>query len=314
MRHLVTGGAGFIGSHLIDALLDDGNAEVICVDNFLTGRKDNIATWIDDPRFELIRHDVCEPLRIEVDRIWHLACPASPRWYQANPIATTKTNVLGTLNMLGLARRCNARLLLASTSEVYGDAQVNPQPETYWGHVNNIGIRSCYDEGKRVAESLCFDYARYHGIDVAVARIFNTYGPRMASDDGRVISNFISQALCGRPLTIYGDGQQTRSFCFVSDLVAGLIALMNSGEQGPINLGNPNETTIEELAELIAQNLNPGTEVLFHPLPADDPQRRRPVIDRAQKLLNWQPRVPLQRGLASTAESLRQQLNSLLFV
>jgi len=308
MRHLVTGGAGFIGSHLIDRLMADPNARMICVDNFLSGSRSNLAPWLSDPRFELIRHDVVEPLYVEVDRIWHLACPASPRVYQRNPIATAKTCVQGTLNMLGLARRCGAQLLLASTSEVYGDPVLMPQPENYRGHVNCTGPRACYDEGKRIAETLCFDYARMHGVSIAVARIFNTYGPRMASGDGRVVTNFISQALRGESLTVYGTGQQTRSLCFVDDLVDALVALMDSGLEGPFNLGNPQEITISDLAQRVIQLIDPALGVVHQSLPVDDPQRRCPVIDRAQAQLGWEPRVSLDEGLKTTAADLSRQL------
>ena len=305
--HLVTGGAGFLGSHLIDRLMESGD-EVICLDNYFTGRKANIARWIGHPRFELIRHDVTEPIKLEVDRIWHLACPASPIHYQCNPVKTAKTSFFGTYNMLGLARRVGARLLLASTSEVYGDPEVHPQPESYWGAVNPIGVRSCYDEGKRIAETLCFDYQRMNGVDVRVARIFNTYGPRMLPDDGRVVSNFIVQALRGEPLTLYGDGRQTRSFCYVSDLVEGLIRLMNGAYSGPINLGNPTEFTIRKLAELVRMQINPDLGLVEHPLPQDDPQQRQPAIDLARQQLNWQPTVSLEQGLAPTIDSFRNLL------
>ena len=307
--HLVTGGAGFLGSHLIDRLMDAGD-EVICLDNYFTGRKGNIARWIGHPRFELIRHDVTEPIKLEVDRIWHLACPASPIHYQFNPVKTAKTSFLGTYNMLGLARRVGARLLLASTSEVYGDPEVHPQPERYWGSVNPIGVRSCYDEGKRIAETLCFDYHRMNGVEVRVARIFNTYGPRMLLDDGRVVSNFIVQALRGEPLTLYGDGRQTRSFCYVSDLIEGLIRLMNGDHAGPINLGNPDEFTIRELAELVRTQINPALPLVEQPLPQDDPQQRQPAIDLARQQLNWQPTVSLEQGLAPTIDSFRNLLGS----
>ena len=305
--HLVTGGAGFLGSHLIDRLMEAGD-EVICLDNYFTGRKANIARWIGHPRFELIRHDVTEPIKLEVDRIWHLACPASPIHYQFNPVKTAKTSFLGTYNMLGLARRVGARLLLASTSEVYGDPEVHPQPESYWGSVNPIGVRSCYDEGKRIAETLCFDYQRMNGVEVRVARIFNTYGPRMLLDDGRVVSNFIVQALRGEPLTLYGDGSQTRSFCYVSDLVEGLIRLMNGESTGPINLGNPEEFTIRELAELVRQQIKPDLPLVEKPLPQDDPRQRQPAIDLARQQLDWQPTVSLEQGLAPTIDSLRNLL------
>ncbi|MDC3044232.1 SDR family oxidoreductase [bacterium] len=305
--NLVTGGAGFLGSHLIDRLMEAGD-EVICLDNYFTGRKANIACWIGHPRFELIRHDVTEPIKLEVDRIWHLACPASPIHYQFNPVKTAKTSFLGTYNMLGLARRVGARLLLASTSEVYGDPEVHPQPESYWGSVNPIGVRSCYDEGKRVAETLCFDYQRMNDVEVRVARIFNTYGPRMLPDDGRVVSNFIVQALRGQPLTLYGDGSQTRSFCYVSDLVEGLVRLMNSESSGPINLGNPNEFTIRELAELVRMQINPNLQLVERPLPQDDPQQRQPAIDFARQQLDWQPTVSLAQGLSPTIDSFRNLL------
>jgi UDP-glucuronate decarboxylase len=304
MRILVTGGAGFIGSHLIDRLMEAGH-EVICLDNFYTGRKQNILKWINHPYFEVIRHDITEPIRLEVDQIYHLACPASPVHYQYNPVKTIKTNVVGTLNMLGLAKRVKARFLLTSTSEIYGDPEVHPQPEDYRGNVNPIGIRSCYDEGKRVAETLTFDYHRQNNIDVRVARIFNTYGPRMLENDGRVVSNFVIQALRGIPLTIYGNGSQTRSFCYVSDLVEGLIRLMNGEYVGPINLGNPEEYTVLELAQKIQNMVNPGANIQFKPLPEDDPQRRQPDITRARNLLDWQPTVPLTEGLKLTIEDFR---------
>ena len=305
--HLVTGGAGFLGSHLIDRLMEAGD-EVICLDNYFTGRKANIARWIGHPQFELIRHDVTEPIKLEVDRIWHLACPASPIHYQFNPVKTAKTSFLGTYNMLGLARRVGARLLLASTSEVYGDPEVHPQPESYWGSVNPIGVRSCYDEGKRIAETLCFDYLRMNDVEVRVARIFNTYGPRMLPDDGRVVSNFIVQALRGEPLTLYGDGSQTRSFCYVSDLIEGLIRLMNGDHTGPINLGNPAEFTIRELAELVRQQIRPNLSLMEKPLPQDDPRQRQPAINLARQQLNWEPTVSLEQGLAPTIDSFRNLL------
>ena len=305
--HLVTGGAGFLGSHLIDRLMESGE-EVICLDNYFTGRKRNIARWIGHPRFELIRHDVTEPIKLEVDRIWHMACPASPIHYQFNPVKTAKTSFLGTYNMLGLARRVGARLLLASTSEVYGDPEVHPQPESYRGHVNPIGIRSCYDEGKRIAETLCFDYKRMNDVEVRVARIFNTYGPRMLIDDGRVVSNFIVQALRQQPLTLYGDGSQTRSFCYVSDLIEGLIRLMNGSHTGPMNIGNPDEFTIRQLAELVRERINPDLALIHKPLPQDDPQQRRPLIDLARQELGWQPTVSLEQGLGATIESFRNVL------
>ena len=308
-RHLVTGGAGFVGSHLVDRLMQQGD-EVICLDNYFTGRKDNIRQWIGHPSFELIRHDVTEPIKLEVDRIWHLACPASPVHYQFNPIKTAKTSFLGTYNMLGLARRVGARLLLASTSEVYGDPEVHPQPESYRGCVNTIGIRSCYDEGKRIAETLCFDYHRMHGVQVRVARIFNTYGPRMLENDGRVVSNFIVQALRGQPLTLYGEGSQTRSFCYVDDLVQGFLKLMEGEHAGPINLGNPGEFTIRQLAELVRERINPALEFVFEPLPQDDPLQRQPVITLAQQQLGWNPSVPLAAGLDRTIADFRARLSA----
>ncbi len=309
MRILVTGGAGFLGSHLIDRLMEAGN-EVICLDNFYTGRKQNVLKWMGNPYFELIRHDITEPIRLEVDQIYHLACPASPVHYQYNAIKTVKTNVMGTLNMLGLAKRVKARFFLASTSEVYGDPDVHPQPETYWGNVNTIGIRSCYDEGKRMAETLTFDYHRSNDVDIRVVRIFNTYGPRMLPNDGRVVSNFIVQALQGKPLTVYGDGSQTRSFCYVSDLVEGFIRLMEGDFIGPVNLGNPGEYTILQLAETIQRMVNPDAELTFEPLPQDDPKQRQPDITRAKKYLNnWQPTVQLEEGLEKTIAYFRDRLN-----
>ena len=306
-RNLVTGGAGFVGSHLIDRLMDAGE-EVICLDNYFTGRKSNVAQWFGHPRFELLRHDVTEPIRLEVDRIWHLACPASPVHYQYNPIKTAKTSFLGTYNMLGLARRVGARLLLASTSEVYGDPEIHPQPESYRGCVNTIGIRSCYDEGKRIAETLCFDYQRMHGVEIRVVRIFNTYGPRMLPDDGRVVSNFIVQALRGEPLTLYGDGSQTRSFCYVDDLVDGLLRLMNGNHSGPINIGNPNEFTILQLAELVRAKINPSIDIALLPLPQDDPLQRQPLIELAQQELAWTPAIELSQGLDSTIQYFQELL------
>jgi len=306
-RNLVTGGAGFLGSHLIDRLMEAGE-DVICLDNYYTGRKDNVRHWIGHPSFELIRHDVTDPIRLEVDRIWHLACPASPVHYQSNPIKTAKTSFLGTYNMLGLARRVGARLLLASTSEVYGDPEVHPQPESYRGCVNTIGIRSCYDEGKRIAETLCFDYQRRHGTEIRVMRIFNTYGPRMLPDDGRVVSNFIVQALQGQPLTLYGEGSQTRSFCYVDDLIAGMMALMNGDHPGPINIGNPGEFTIRQLAELVRDRINPSLPLTTQPLPQDDPLQRQPVIDLARSELGWEPKVSLEEGLTPTIAYFRERL------
>ncbi|MBV5257764.1 SDR family oxidoreductase [Synechococcus moorigangaii CMS01] len=307
MRILVTGGAGFIGSHLVDRLMTEGH-EVICLDNFYTGRKHNLLKWIGNPYFEMVRHDITEPIRLEVDQVYHLACPASPIHYQFNAIKTVKTNVIGTLNMLGLAKRVKARILLASTSEVYGDPEVHPQPETYHGNVNPNGIRACYDEGKRMAETLAFDYHRANGVDIRVARIFNTYGPNMLPNDGRVVSNFIIQALQGKPLTVYGDGSQTRSFCYVSDLVEGLMRLMNQDFIGPVNLGNPDEYTILELAQTIQNMVNPDVPVAFEPLPQDDPRQRQPDITRAKTYLNWQPTVPLQQGLEKTIAYFRDRL------
>jgi UDP-glucuronate decarboxylase len=307
MRILVTGGAGFIGSHLIDRLMAEGN-EVLCLDNFYTGHKRNIAKWLSNPYFELIRHDITEPIRLEVDQIYHLACPASPVHYQYNPVKTVKTNVMGTLNMLGLAKRVRARFFLASTSEVYGDPEVHPQPEEYRGNVNCIGIRSCYDEGKRMAETLAFDYYRDNNVDIRVARIFNTYGSRMLENDGRVVSNFIVQALRGEPLTIYGDGSQTRSFCYVSDLVDGFIRLMNGDYIGPVNLGNPGEYTILQLAQTIQNMINPGAELVYKPLPQDDPKQRQPDITKAKTYLGWEPTIPLQEGLKMTIEDFRDRI------
>ena len=309
MRNLITGGAGFLGSHLVDRLMQN-DEEVICLDNYFTGRKSNISNWIGHPNFELIRHDVTEPIKLEVDRIWHLACPASPIHYQFNPIKTAKTSFLGTYNMLGLARRVGARFLLASTSEVYGDPEVHPQPESYRGCVNTIGIRSCYDEGKRIAETLCFDYERMHGSEVRVMRIFNTYGPRMLPDDGRVVSNFIVQALQGKSLTLYGDGNQTRSFCYVDDLIEGMVRLMNGNTTGPINIGNPNAYTIRQLAELVRDRINPKLEMISKPLPQDDPLQRQPMIELAKQELGWEPKVSLEEGLRPTIEWFRETLKS----
>ncbi|MBV9389144.1 MAG: SDR family oxidoreductase [Chroococcidiopsidaceae cyanobacterium CP_BM_ER_R8_30] len=307
MRILVTGGAGFVGSHLIDRLMTDGH-EVICLDNFYTGHKRNILRWLNHPRFELIHHDITDPIRLEVEQIYHMACPASPVHYQYDPIKTVKINVMGTLNMLGLAKRVHARFLLASTSEVYGDPTVHPQREDYRGNVNPIGIRSCYDEGKRIAETLTFDYHRQNSVDIRVARIFNTYGPRMLENDGRVVSNFVIQALQDIPLTVYGDGSQTRSFCYVSDLVEGLMRLMNRAYIGPVNLGNPDEYTILELATVVQKLVNPKVKIEFAPLPEDDPRRRRPDTTKALTWLSWQPTVPLQQGLKLTVEDFRERL------
>jgi UDP-glucuronate decarboxylase len=300
MRIVVTGGAGFIGSHLCERLLADGH-QVICLDNFFTGRRENIEHLFDDRQFELLRHDVIEPILLEVDQIYNLACPASPIHYQYNPVKTVKTNVMGTMNMLGLAKRVHARILQASTSEVYGDPHIHPQTEDYWGNVNPIGIRSCYDEGKRVAETLMMDYHRQNQVDIRIARIFNTYGPRMMENDGRVVSNFIVQTLKGEELTIYGSGEQTRSFCYVDDLVDGLIGLMNVKEwHQPVNLGNPNEFTIKELAEEVAKVCGCPLRIRNEPLPQDDPRQRQPNIERAKALLNWQPTIQLHEGLERT--------------
>ncbi|WP_204102199.1 MULTISPECIES: UDP-glucuronic acid decarboxylase family protein [Spirulina sp. CCY15215] len=307
MRILVTGGAGFLGSHLIDRLMQAGH-EVICLDNFYTGSKRNIRQWLENPNFEVIRHDVTEPIRLEVDQIYHLACPASPVHYQYNPVKTIKTNVIGTLNMLGLAKRVKARFFLASTSEVYGDPEVHPQPEEYRGNVNPIGIRACYDEGKRVAETLSYDYHRQNGVDIRVVRIFNTYGTRMLPNDGRVVSNFIVQALQGKSLTIYGDGSQTRSFCYVSDLIEGFIRLMNSDRTQPVNIGNPGEYTILQLAQTIQNMVNPDAKLTFKALPQDDPQQRQPDITRAKEWLGWEPTVPLDEGLKLTIDYFRDRL------
>lgn len=309
MRILVTGGAGFLGSHLCDRLLKDGH-EVICLDNFFTGRKGNIAHLLGRPDFELVRHDVIDPFKFEVDQIYNLACPASPPHYQYNPIKTTKTSVMGAINCLGLAKRVKARVFQASTSEVYGDPEVHPQPESYWGHVNPIGRRSCYDEGKRVAETLFFDYHRENKVDIRIVRIFNTYGPRMHPNDGRVVSNFIVQALKGEDLTIYGDGTQTRSFCYVDDLIEGFVRLMNQAETvGPVNIGNPGEFTMLQLAELTLKLVGGRSKIVHRPLPADDPKQRRPDITLAQKHLNnWTPAVQLEEGLKRTIEYFRTQV------
>lgn len=309
MRVLVTGGAGFLGSHLIDRLMAQGH-EVLCLDNFYTGHKRNILNWVGHPYFELIRHDITEPIRLEVDRIYHLACPASPVHYQYNPVKTIKVNVLGTLNMLGLAKRVKARFLLASTSEVYGDPNVHPQSEEYWGNVNCIGTRSCYDEGKRVAETLAFDYHRQNNVDIRVMRIFNTYGPRMLENDGRVVSNFIVQALKGIPLTVYGDGSQTRSFCYVSDLIEGMIRLMDGDYIGPVNIGNPGEYTILELAQTIQKMVNPDAKLTFKPLPQDDPKQRQPDITKAKKWLDWEPKISLEEGLKLTIDDFRSRMEA----
>ena len=310
MRILVTGGAGFIGSHLCERLLDEGQ-EVLCLDNFFTGRRENILHLLNNPHFELIRHDVTLPILLEVDQIYNLACPASPVHYQYNPVKTVKTNVMGAINMLGLAKRVRARILQASTSEVYGDPLVHPQTEDYWGHVNPIGIRSCYDEGKRIAETLMTDYHRQNKVDIRIARIFNTYGPRMLENDGRVVSNFIVQALRGEPLTLYGEGEQTRSFCYVDDLIGGLITLMNAdGLNDPINLGNPGEFTIKQLAEEVIKICGSKSRLIHLPLPADDPRQRRPDITKAQTLLGWKPTIPLHEGLERTVADFRKRVKT----
>jgi len=305
-RILVTGGAGFIGSHLCDRLISSGN-DVICVDNLFTGSKDNIRHLLNNPYFEFIRHDMTQPIFIECDQIYNLACPASPKWYQKDPIFTFKTSVYGAMNCLGLAKRTGARVLQASTSEVYGDPHVHPQDESYWGNVNPIGIRSCYDEGKRAAETLFFDYHRKHGVEVKIIRIFNTYGPRMDVGDGRVVSNFIVQALKNEDITIYGDGSQTRSFCYVDDLVEGMIRLMNSREDftGPVNIGNPDEHTIKELAEMVIGLTGSESKIVYKPLPSDDPTRRKPTIELARDELGWEPQVKLMEGLGKTIDYFR---------
>jgi UDP-glucuronate decarboxylase len=305
-RVLVTGGAGFLGSHLCDRLLAAGN-DVLCVDNFFTGSRDNVLHLLDNPHFELMRHDVTFPLYVEVDEIYNLACPASPIHYQHDPVQTTKTSVHGAINMLGLAKRVGARIMQASTSEVYGDPAVHPQPEEYWGNVNTIGPRACYDEGKRCAETLFFDYHRQHRLDIKVIRIFNTYGPRMHPNDGRVVSNFIIQALKGEPITIYGDGQQTRSFCYVDDLIEGFLRFMDTpaGVTGPINLGNPGEFTMLELAEKVVRLTRSDSTIVHKPLPQDDPKQRRPDIAKARALMNWEPAVPLDEGLDRTIAYFR---------
>jgi UDP-glucuronate decarboxylase len=307
-RILVTGGAGFIGSHLCERLIANQN-DVLCVDNFFTGTRDNIAHLIGNPHFELLRHDVTQPLRVEVDRIFNLACPASPVHYQFNPAQTVKTSVHGAINMLGLAKRTKARILQASTSEVYGDPTVHPQTEEYWGNVNPIGPRACYDEGKRCAETLFFDYHRQHGVEIKVIRIFNTYGPRMHPNDGRVVSNFIMQALRGEDITIYGDGTQTRSFCYVDDLVEGMLRMMDSPQDitGPINLGNPTEFTMQELAQMVIRLCASKSALVNRPLPQDDPRQRQPNISRARTMLNWDPKVGLEAGLLRTIAYFRGQ-------
>jgi len=310
-RILVTGGAGFLGSHLCRRLLDDGH-EVLCVDNFFTGRRANVASLLENPRFELMRHDVTFPLYVEVDEIYNLACPASPVHYQFDPVQTTKTSVHGAINMLGLAKRTRAKIFQASTSEVYGDPSIHPQPESYWGNVNPIGPRSCYDEGKRCAETLFFDYHRQHRTRIKVARIFNTYGPKMHPNDGRVVSNFIVQALKGDPITLFGDGEQTRSFCYVDDLIEGFVRLMDSEDSvtGPVNLGNPGEFTMRELAMQVLELTGSKSPIEFRPLPADDPRQRQPDIAQAREKLGWQPTIPLKDGLVKTIEYFDQLLRN----
>jgi UDP-glucuronate decarboxylase len=307
MRILITGGGGFIGSHLCDRLIREGH-DIVCLDNFFTGSKDNIRHLIGHPNFELIRHDIIEPILLEVDQIYNMACPASPVHYQYNPVKTTKTSVMGMINMLGLAKRTRARILQASTSEVYGDPLVHPQTEDYWGHVNPIGVRSCYDEGKRVAETLCMDYHRQNKVDIRIVRIFNTYGPRMAENDGRVVSNFIVQALRGKDLTVYGDGSQTRSFCYVDDLVEGLVRMMNQdGFIGPVNLGNPMETSIIEFAKRIIALTGSKSQIIHKTLPADDPKQRQPNISLAKERLQWYPTVEVDQGLKHTVAYFRDR-------
>lgn len=310
-RVLVTGGAGFLGSHLCERLIEAGH-DVLCVDNYFTGRRSNVAHLLESERFELMRHDITFPLYVEVDEIFNLACPASPVHYQHDPVQTTKTSVIGAINMLGLAKRTGAKIFQASTSEVYGDPKVHPQPENYWGHVNPIGLRACYDEGKRCAETLCFDYRRQHQLEIKVARIFNTYGPRMHPADGRVVSNFIVQALKGRPITIYGEGHQTRSFCYCDDLIEGFLRLMDTPKEvaGPINLGNPVEFTMLELAEAVIDLTGTSSELSFKPLPVDDPQQRQPDISQANELLGWAPKVALREGLQRTIEYFDRLLGS----
>ena len=312
MRILITGGAGFLGSHLCERLLVKGN-EVICLDNFFTGRKENISHLLDDKNFELVRHDVTEPILLEVDQIYNMACPASPVHYQYNPVKTVKTSVMGAINMLGMAKRVKARILQASTSEIYGDPLVHPQTEDYFGNVNTLGLRSCYDEGKRVAETLFMDYHRQNGVDTRIARIFNTYGPRMLENDGRVVSNFIVQALRGDDLTVYGSGEQTRSFCYVDDLVEGIIRLMNAEAEDihlPVNIGNPGEFTMNELATEVAAAVGTEIKIKHLPLPQDDPKQRQPNIERAKNLLNWQPTIPLAEGLKKTVAYFAGRINS----
>lgn len=310
-RILVTGGAGFLGSHLCDRLIRDSH-DVLCVDNFYTGRRANIAHLIDNPNFEILRHDITFPLYVEVDEIYNLACPAAPIHYQFDPVATTKVSVHGAINMLGLAKRTKAKIFQASTSEVYGDPDIHPQPETYWGHVNPVGLRSCYDEGKRCAETLFFDYRRQHGVEIKVARIFNTYGPRMHINDGRVVSNFIVQALKNEDITIYGDGAQTRSFCYFEDLVEGFIRFMSTGGDitGPLNLGNPGEFTIKELADIVIDVTGSKSKLVHKQLPSDDPRQRQPDISLAKRMLDWEPVVPLREGLVKTVEYFESMLRN----
>ena len=310
-RNIVTGGAGFLGSHLIDQLMKKGE-NVICIDNFLTGNKKNIKQWEGNPSFELIRHDIINPISLEADKIWHLACPASPFHYQHNPIETSKTSFLGTLNMLDLAKKINAKFLFTSTSEVYGNPKEHPQKESYFGYVNPIGIRSCYEEGKRIAETLCFDYQRVHNIDIRLVRIFNTYGPRMMENDGRVVSNFIVQALKNKDLTVYGDGSQTRSFCYVDDLINGLIKVMDGDFIGPVNIGNTNEISVKELALIIKDKINKELKIIYQDIPQDDPARRKPSIDLANQKYNWEPIVDLDNGLEKTIEFFSKKMNKFL--
>ena len=298
-KHLVTGGAGFLGSHLVEKLMQS-NQEVICLDNFFTGSKKNIQEWIQTPNFKLISKDVIEPIILDVDKIWHFACPGSPFHYQSNPIETAKTNFLGTLNMLKLAQRTGAKLLFASTSEIYGDPKINPQPENYFGNVNPNGIRSCYDEGKRISETLCSDFQRIYNLDIKIVRIFNTYGPRMLANDGRVISNFIIQGLQNKPLTIYGNGNQTRSFCYVDDMIDAILKIMASQVNGPINIGHSLEVSIKELAEIIKNKINPRLEFIYKPLPSDDPLKRNPDLEKVEKIINWFPNTSLEDGIAKT--------------
>ena len=308
VKNIVTGGAGFLGSHLIDQLMKKGE-DVICLDNFFTGNKKNIKQWQGHPNFELIRHDITEPILLEADKIWHLACPASPVHYQHNPIKTSKTSFLGTLNMLGLAKRINAKFLFTSTSEVYGNPKEHPQTENYHGYVNPIGIRSCYDEGKRIAETLCFDYQRVHNLNIRLVRIFNTYGPRMMENDGRVVSNFIVQALKNKNLTVYGDGSQTRSFCYVDDLINGMIKVMDGDFIGPVNIGNTNEISVKELAFIIKNKINKELKIIYKDIPQDDPVRRKPSIDLANQKYNWKPKVDLDNGLEKTIAFFSKNIN-----